>query len=66
MMLLPVSSVEQVADFVIKPLHPKPFLALLSKLGMLDIFQAPACGGLLRMEEEERLLEEQAITSNSN
>jgi len=45
--LLPVSSQEQVADFFTKALHPRPFNLLLSKLGLLDISQPPACGGLL-------------------
>jgi len=54
MKLLSVSSVEQAADFFTKPLHPKPSLTLLSKLGMVDIYQAPAYGRLLqnKMEEE--------------
>jgi hypothetical protein len=45
--LLPVSSKEQVADFFTKALHPQPFNLLISKLGLLDIYQPPACGGLL-------------------
>jgi len=45
--LLPVSSQEQIADFFTKALHPRPFNLLLSKLGLLDIYQPPACGGLL-------------------
>lgn len=55
MKLLPVSSAEQAVDFFTKPLHPKPFLTLLSKLGMVDIYQAPACGRLLRIEEEDEV-----------
>jgi len=47
--LIPISSAEQAADFFTKPLHPKPFLTLLSKLGMVDIYQAPVCGRLLRI-----------------
>jgi len=55
MKLLPVSSAEQAADFFTKPLHPKPFLTLLSKLGMVDIYQAPACERLLEHKEEEEV-----------
>jgi ATP sulfurylase len=45
--LLPVSSQDQVADFFTKALHPQPFTLLLSKLGLLDIYQPPACGGAI-------------------
>ncbi|GAU46710.1 hypothetical protein TSUD_287990 [Trifolium subterraneum] len=38
--LLPVSSKEQVADILTKPLHPGPFNALHVKLGMIDIFSS--------------------------
>jgi hypothetical protein len=49
--LLPVSSSDQLADFFTKPLLPQPFNTLLFKLGMLDIYHSPACGGLLVKEE---------------
>lgn len=52
MRLLLVSSTKQVEYFFTKPLHLKSFLALSSKLGMADIYQAPACGGLLKLKEE--------------
>jgi len=54
MRLLLVSSTKQVEFFFLstKPLHPKSFLALLSKLGIVDIYQAPACGGMLKLKEE--------------
>ncbi|PNY11391.1 retrovirus-related Pol polyprotein from transposon TNT 1-94 [Trifolium pratense] len=45
MKLLPVSSQHQLADFFTKALLPQPFNHLLSKLGMLDIYHAPTCGG---------------------
>lgn len=45
MKLLPLSSVNQVADLFTKALLPQPFLHLLSKLRMLNIFQSSACGG---------------------
>lgn len=35
--LLPKSSQEQIANILMKPLHPGPFQALHTKLGMLDI-----------------------------
>jgi hypothetical protein len=54
MKLLPVSSSDQLADFFTKPLLPQPFNTLLFKLGMLDIYHSPACGGLLEKEEENR------------
>ena len=50
----PVSSSDQMADFFTKPLLPQPFNTLLFKLGMLDIYHSPACGGLLEKEEENR------------
>ena len=43
--LLPISSKVQVADFFTKSLLPQPFNLLLSKLGMLDIYHPPTCGG---------------------
>jgi hypothetical protein len=48
--LLPVSSSDQLADFFTKSLLPQPFHTLLFKLGMLDIYHSPACGGLLEKE----------------
>jgi hypothetical protein len=48
--LLPVSSKEQVADFFTKALLRQPFSILLSKLGMVNIYQPPTCGGLLHHE----------------
>jgi hypothetical protein len=47
---LPVSSKEQVTDFFTKSLLPQPFNSLLSKLGMVNIYQPPTCGGLLHHE----------------
>jgi len=45
--LLPVSSKEQVANFFTKSLLPQPFNSLLSKLGMVNIYQPPTCGGAI-------------------
>lgn len=43
--LLHVSSKDQLAYFFTKPLLPQPFGLLLSKLGLIDIYQPPSCGG---------------------
>jgi len=60
MKLLPVSSKDQLADFFTKPLLPQPFNSLLSKLGMLNIYHSPACGGIL--ENEEKATKHSAVT----
>jgi len=49
--LLPVSSQDQVADFFTKALLPKTFNILLSKLGLINIYQPPTCGGILHSDE---------------
>lgn len=53
MKLLLVTSNDQLADFFTKPLLPQPFHTLLFKLGMLNIYHSPACGGLLEEEEQQ-------------
>jgi len=45
MKLLPVSSQYQIVDFFTKSLLPQPFNTLLSKLGLLDLYQPLTCGG---------------------
>ncbi|KAK2361432.1 putative mitochondrial protein [Trifolium repens] len=45
--LLPVPTQEQLADFLTKALPAPKFQSLMSKLGLLDIYQASACGRLL-------------------
>jgi hypothetical protein len=45
--LLPVSSQAQLVDFFTKPLLPQPFGILLSKMGLIEIYQPPSCGGIL-------------------
>jgi hypothetical protein len=45
--LLPVPTQEQLADFLTKALPAPKFQNLMSKLGLLDIYQASACGRLL-------------------
>jgi hypothetical protein len=53
--LLPVPSQHQLADFFTKALLPQPFTLLLSKLGLLNIFAAPTCGGIIRLDEKDSL-----------
>jgi transposase InsO family protein len=64
--LLPVSSKEQVADFFTKSLLPQPFNNLLSKLGMVNIYQSPTCGGLLHHELSPTNEEKTPVTSNTS
>jgi hypothetical protein len=45
MKCLHVSSQDQLADFFTKSLLPQPFNILLSKLGLLDLYQPLTCGG---------------------
>jgi hypothetical protein len=42
-----VSSKDQLADFFTKSLLPQPFGILLSKMGLIEIYQPPSCGGIL-------------------
>ncbi|KEH23146.1 hypothetical protein MTR_7g067040 [Medicago truncatula] len=49
--LLPVSSKDQVVDFFTKALLPQSFSNLLSKLGMIYIYQSPTCGRILHHEK---------------
>ena len=51
MKLLPITSQAQIADFFTKSILPQPFNVLLSKLGLVDIYQPPPCGRLLHNEE---------------
>jgi len=53
MKLVLVSYKDQLAYFFTKPLLPQPFSTLLSKLGMLNIYHSPACGGILENEEKD-------------
>ncbi|MCI22467.1 copia protein, partial [Trifolium medium] len=49
--LLPISTQEQLVDCLTTALPVAKFNAFISKLGLLDIYQAQACGKLLREEE---------------
>ncbi|MCH96019.1 retrovirus-related pol polyprotein from transposon TNT 1-94, partial [Trifolium medium] len=56
--LLPIPSQEQLADFLTKALSTAKFNNLVSKLGLIDIYQSPACGRLLTIEEKENNIED--------
>lgn len=46
--LLPISTDEELADFLTKALPPPKFNSFISKLGILNIYHASACGRLLK------------------
>jgi hypothetical protein len=50
MRLLPIPNNEQLADFLTKALPAPKFQGFMNKLGLLDIYQASACGRLLNNE----------------
>ena len=52
MKLLPVTSTDQLTDFLTKPLRAQHFNTLLFKLGMLNIYHSATCEGLLEEEEQ--------------
>jgi hypothetical protein len=67
MRLLPVSSHNQTADVFTKASGPRQFYECINKLGMLDIYQPPSCGGVLEASKKEQSMaiqksEERAIT----
>jgi hypothetical protein len=51
MRLLPVTSHNQTADIFTKAAGPRQFHACMLKLGMVDIYQPPACEGVSAHEE---------------
>ena len=51
--LLPISSKEQLTDLFTKALPPPSFVPFISKLGMIDLYQAPACGGMSKYQMNE-------------
>jgi hypothetical protein len=61
--LLPLSTKSQVADFFTKALPPKVFGSFISKLSMVNIYHAAACGRILHFSEEESLQTKQRSTS---
>jgi len=52
--LLPVITHDQLVDFFTKSLFPQPFNILLSKLGLLDIYQPPSCGGYYIVQNQKK------------
>ncbi|XP_058779826.1 uncharacterized mitochondrial protein AtMg00810-like [Vicia villosa] len=50
LMLMPISTQEQLADFLTKALAPPKFRDFIAKLGMIDIYHSQACGRVLRDE----------------
>lgn len=42
--LLPIASKSQLADFFTKAISANVFVPFISKLGMMDLYHAPACG----------------------
>jgi hypothetical protein len=48
--LMPISTQEQLADFMTKTLLPSKFHHFVSKLGMINIYHGQACGRLLNDE----------------
>lgn len=59
--LLPVSSHDQIVDFFTNSLLPKSFSLLLSKLGLIDIYQSPTYLGILHNKEKEEKTTEDTI-----
>ena len=51
--LLHIPIEEQLADFLTEPLPPPKFNSFVSKLGMINIYHAPACGRLLKHSLED-------------
>ena len=74
--LLPISTNEQLADFLTKALPPPKFNTFICKLGMINIYHAPACGRLLKdnikeieahfLNEEEVETSKASITCNAS
>ena len=52
MRLSPISSRNQTADVFIKAAGPRQSYECITKLEMVDIYQPPACGGVLAEEVE--------------
>jgi hypothetical protein len=52
MRLLPIPTSEQLADFLTKALLAPKFQGFMNKLGLLDIYQASACGRLLNKKDD--------------
>jgi len=68
--LLPISTNEQLADFLTKALPPPKFNSFICKLGMINIYHALACGRMLKdntkLIETHLLNEEEVETSKAS
>lgn len=53
--LLPIPTNDQLADFLTKALPAPRFQGFISKLGLLDIYQASACGRLSNNVKNEEI-----------
>ena len=53
MRLLPISSQNQCADIFTKALTFKSFANFLPKLGLVDIYHPPACGGVTELSNQQ-------------
>ena len=65
--LLPISTNEQLADFLTKTLPPPKLNTSICKLGMINIYHAPAFGRLLKdniKEIETHLLNEEEVETS--
>jgi hypothetical protein len=51
--LLPISTHEQLDDYLTKPLAPPKFNLFISKLGMISIYHGQACGRMLKHNTNE-------------
>ncbi|CAJ2651582.1 unnamed protein product [Trifolium pratense] len=58
MRLLPIATQDQLADFLTKALPVPKFNYFMSKLGLLDIYQASACGRMLTINGKDLSNEE--------
>jgi len=66
--LLPISTHEQLVDFLTKPLAPPKFNQFISKLGMINIYHGQVCGRMLKhntKEIEASLLKDQQQGHNA-
>lgn len=67
--LLPISTHEQLADFLTKPLAPPKFNQFICKLGLINIYHGQACGRMLKYNTkkiETLLLEDQQQEHNAS
>jgi hypothetical protein len=61
--LMPISTQEQLADFLTKALLPSKFHYFVSKLGMINIYHGQACGRLLNDQLDDTKQMEKELTA---